>query len=189
MNYDEMKEHAKYSDHQQRIISELEQPLKDALARTPPSFPVLEIGNREGGSAAVQLYYIGLEDKKRRFVTVDSGDAVRRIAQISESLGIDWKHYKSAQTDWVKQNVETFGFIFLDADHDQTNVSRDMRILAPYLAEGGVMAVDDCQEWKEIPSFEEVGLHRVYYEVDMDNKKDHICYWLKINIPVPTNGA
>jgi cephalosporin hydroxylase len=181
MNYEEMLEGAKSSDHHERIISELEQPLKDALANTPSSAAVLEIGNREGGSAVVELYYIALEGKARKFVTVDAGDPNPQLIK-------DWvtrtstshEYHKSSQEDFVKGNTADYGFIFLDSDHDEARVTRDMRVLAPYLHLGGMLAVDDTHEWKEIPDLEDVGLKRVYYEVDMGGRNDHICYWRKM---------
>ena len=174
-----MLEESKSSDHGQRIVKELEQPLKDALDRTPPTTGVLEIGNREGGSGAVIIYYMALEGKGRHFTTVDINVAPERITRLAAKTGVSHQHSRMAQVEWVPQNRETFGFIFLDAEHDRNPVIQDMKTLAPYLADGGLMVVDDTNGWSDIPEVE--GLKRVDYgmkDVDPGNP-NHVCYWTK----------
>ena len=184
MDYDEMLKEAESSDHGQRIVKELEPALKDALSRT--TAPALEIGNREGGSGAVIIYYLDLEGRNRRFVTVDINVAPERITRLAKNH----EHFRAEQKDWVVQNKEIFGFMFLDAEHDRDPVVKDMETLAPYLAEGGIMVVDDTNDWKDIPD-DFAGLKRTDYgmrDIDSGNP-DHVCYWTKVQIPVQTNGA
>ncbi len=179
-----MLDESNSSDHGSRIVKELEQPLKDALSRTDPAYGVLEIGNREGGSGVVQLYYIALEGKGRRFVTVDINDVPTRIKKWVEKDGVNHQHFRAEEKNWVRDNKETFAFIFLDAEHDQKAVIEHMKTLAPYLTTGGIMVVDDTNQWPGVPDGdlpEVEGLKRVDYGMkDIDpQSKNHVGYWQK----------
>ena len=185
MNYDEMLQHSEASDHGRRIVSELEQAIKESFANTSIDYPALEIGNRDGGSAIVAIYYIGLVEPRRKFVSVDSGACPARITEWTGKLGIPHQHFQMPQADFVKDDKTEWGFIFLDADHGYETVKRDMEILAPRLAKGGMMVVDDVHEWPELPVIE--GLERIELKVDEGDRDwsntktgHHIAFWRKL---------
>ena len=168
MTYEELlKLASEKSDHGDRVV-ELKPAIEEAIRNTSPEYPALEIGNREGGSALLILAHLGKEGKHRELITADVNDCAKIVAERAGNLSIPYRHFKGTQEDFVKNNAMTFGFVYLDADHVQTNVVRDIGILIPRLAKGAIVAVDDVEDWGELPSFE--GLERIEYAVDEGNK-------------------
>jgi predicted O-methyltransferase YrrM len=179
-----------YSDHKRRITSEIGPPLRELSKRD--TLLALEVGNREGGSAIVILYYLQ-HVPRSWFITVDVGPCPPLITEWVEKLGIPHKHWKMTQAEYFDgpakvemapgQTTVPYGFVFLDADHGQSSCSADIRKLTPSMEKGGVIAVDDVDVWQTLPEFE--GLERVNYEgVDQGDFKapshgHHIAYWRK----------
>lgn len=169
------------SDHGDRVV-ELEPAIEEAIRNTSPEYPALEIGNLKGGSALLILAHIDKEGKHRELITADVGDYVKIVADWAGKLGIPHRHFKGTQEDFVKNSTMTFGFVYLDADHDRTNVVRDIGILIPRLTKGAIVAVDDVEDWGELPGFED--LERIEYAVDEGNKLGvhghHIAFYRKL---------
>jgi len=183
LSYDKMQELSARSDHASRIISELAPPLKE-LSKWE-TLPALEVGNRDGGSAIVILYYLQ-QVPRTWFTTVDVTECPPIITEWVEKLGIPHKHWKMPQADFMEKHMNStnrWGFVFLDADHSQATCSADIRKLIPLMERGGIIAVDDVNDWPTLPEFE--GLERVKYEgVDQGSftapsHGQHICYWRK----------
>ena len=181
-----------HSDHGTRV-QEFEPALIQALRDTSPKNPVLEIGNRDGGSALWIMWNIYEEAEQRKLITVDVNDQPTLIAEWATKLGLPVvEHHRMAQEDFVKGLVwlpvsdiptaRCYGFVYLDADHGEATVTRDMRILANYVCKGGIIAVDDVESWKELPVVE--GLERIEFNVDEGNQSSpihghHIAFWVK----------
>ena len=184
MSYEEMLEIAKSaSDHEVRV-QEFEPAIIESFAHTDTQFPALEIGNGAGGSAILILAHIHKEGKHRELLTADAHDCPQLIVDWAKKLDIPHKHTQMAQELFVTDVAKnyTLGFVYLDADHDPTNVVRDIGILIPRLAKGAIVAVDDVEDWGELPGFE--GLERIEYAVDEGNKLGvhghHISFWRKL---------
>jgi predicted O-methyltransferase YrrM len=161
LHYDELLRLAKLnSDHKEKVI-ELEPAIIESLANTDPKYPALEVGSRYGGSSCLILAHIEKEAKHRPFVTVDVDPEHERIREWTGKLGVPWTHYRTSQEEFVSKNSTVFGFVYLDADHEEARVKRDIGLLIPYIAPGGIIAVDDVENWSSLPSYE--GLERVDY--------------------------
>lgn len=184
MSYEELlKLASEKSDHGDRVV-ELEPAIEEAIRNTSPEYPALEIGNREGGSALLIMLYINTEGKRRDFITCDTNSWPKLIVEWTKKLGINSAHYQMTQELFVADVAKnyTFGFVYLDADHNQTNVVRDIGILIPRLAKGAIVAVDDVESWGELPGFE--GLERIEFAVDEGHKLGvhghHIIYYRRL---------
>lgn len=169
-SYEEaLKEASEKSDHGKRVI-ELEPAIKEALANTSPEYPFLEIGNRDGGSAILTMWYIANENKNRAFETCDTAEQSKNIAEWVQKLNINYLgHNKKTQFDFVRQNERFYGFIYLDANHKYEEVKEDLSILKEFVCKGAIIAIDDVEGWPELPHIE--GLEMVEYQVDEGEKR------------------
>ena len=163
MNRDEMLLIARgYSDHRDRVDRELEPAIIDSLKNTPAHLPVLEIGNRTGGSCVLLMWHAA----GRLVLTCDADSCAPLIEKTARLLGLQHEHYQMAQKDFVNKEAWrfTFGFVYFDADHNEQTVVEDMRTIAPYLAKGCILAVDDVDTFKALPEIE--GMEMVDFHVD-----------------------
>ena len=170
ITYEEaLKEATEHSDHGARVI-ELEPAIKEALANTLPEYPFLEIGNRDGGSAILIMWYIANEGKNRAFETCDTGEQSKNIAEWVQKLNVNYLGYnQKLQYGFVRQNERVYGFIYLDADHKYENVKEDLNILKEFVCKGGIIAVDDVEGWPDLPYIEGTAL--VNYDIDEGEKR------------------
>ena len=182
MKYSELA--ASRSDHGVRV-TELEAALVQSLKSTPESCPTLEIGFREGGSTILTLGLMLEMGQKREMVTVDLEASMNdEVARLMDYSGIHHKNYSTSQENFVREKagICTWGWVYFDADHNQDTVARDMRLIAPHLAEGCILAVDDVDQWTDIPDFSDAGLkllpEMTYYEPDR-SPKPHFMAWVK----------
>ena len=183
VEYEETLQIAKSkSDHGNRV-QEFEPAIVESLQNTDAQYPALEIGNRDGGSATLILWHIYKENKGRKLITCDTSDQPETIVSAAQRLGLDVPHhYKMTQKDFLRTDfLYTFGFIYLDADHDYNNVKADLSILK--LTKGAIVAVDDVESWPELPQID--GLERIEYQVDEGRggkgvHGHHIAFWRKI---------
>ena len=171
------------SDHGSRVV-EVKFALEESLRNTLSVYPALEIGNREGGSALYIMWHLQTEGKNRLFVTCDVNNAPQLLSDFARDWKMDWAHFKMTQERFIKDSMFTFGFVYLDADHEYTTVKRDLELLVPKLAKGCIVAVDDVHQWQELPVIE--GLEQVIYEgVDQGmyvNKShgQHVGFWRRV---------
>jgi len=180
ISYDEMLVLASgNSDHQQRVI-ELEPPLVDALTNTEP-LQVLEIGNGSGGSGLLILYHIWKIGKGHAFTTVDRNDCPKLILEWAEKFKVPHSHFKLDQQQFIEKLETAYSFIYLDADHRETEVKQDALVLGRQLVRGGVLVIDDVNEWKTLPDLSGVGLTPVSYDVDQGKTRgehgQHVVWW------------
>ena len=168
MNYEELLSVASsLSDHGKRV-TEIEPSIKEALS-TPSEYPFLEIGNREGGSAILTMWYVAQENKRRGFETCDVSEQSRNIAEYVQKFDINYLgHNKQPQFDFVRHNERIYGFIYLDAEHGYEKVKDDLNILKEFVCSGGIIAIDDVEDWPDLPYIE--GMELVLYNVDQGEK-------------------
>ena len=166
---DILKEASEKSDHGKRVI-ELEPALKDALANTSPEYSCLEIGNRDGGSAILTMWYIANENKNRAFETCDTAEQSKNIAEWVQKLNINYLgHNQKPQYDFVRHNERVYGFIYLDAEHGYEPIKADLNILKEFVCKGAIIAVDDVEGWPDLPAID--GLEMVEFQTDEGEKK------------------
>ena len=180
-----------HSDHGTRV-QEFEPALIQSLRDTSPENPVLEIGNRDGGSALWIMWNLYEDAERRKLITVDVNAQPTLIAEWATKLEIPTEHHKMSQEDFIKgllylpnseiTTARCYAFVYLDADHGEATVTRDLRILANYVCKGGIIAVDDVESWKELPVID--GLERIEFKVDEGNQVSpvhghHIAFWVK----------
>jgi cephalosporin hydroxylase len=180
MSYEEMLAEAKAkSDHHDRV-TELEPALMASLSATDPTLPVLEIGNRDGGSGILIMWHA----RPREFVSCDIGPAPGIFAEWSAKLGVRHTHFQSSQKDFINGEAKnhTWGFVYFDADHREEDVMEDMKAMVPYLARGCILAVDDVNEWSSLPEVE--GLEMVDFHMDegtsLGKHGHHFMAWRKL---------
>ncbi len=174
MSYEEVLNLAReFSDHQNRV-QEIEPAILDAMQNTPEDSCVIEIGNQNGGSGALIQFHA----KKRKFLTCDQspcGWAINKYA-------VNHEHFQMLEADFVRKHLpQKIGFIYFDADHEAESVIADVRLTIPQLVKNAILAIDDVQEWKELPEFE--SLERVDYGVDQGKSLgvygQHILFFRK----------
>jgi len=171
------------SDHAGRV-NELESALVRSLKSTPESCPTLEMGFRGGGSTIYTLGTMLSLGQHRKMVTMDVGGSMNdEIAGLMDSNGVPHENYSMTQEDFIREKagLYTWGWVYFDADHRQNECSRDMKLIAPHLAEGCILAVDDVNLWDEVPDFSDAGLKLVpeltYQEPG--HPKPHFMAWVK----------
>lgn len=177
-----------FSDHHERVADELEPSLEDALAHTPPSAKVVEVGNLEGGSGALILWHLAEEGKGREFLTVDCNDKhVGRVGYWAERMGVQWSNVQNQEVEWFRnlhREQPQIGFLYHDGDHDQGHVVDELLLAAPWMVKNGIIAVDDVNSWQGLPDLSAAGLERVYYDVPQGPAVGpeglHVAYWVKV---------
>lgn len=173
---------ASHSDHRERVV-EIKPALEDALRNTSPIYPVLEIGNREGGSALLIMWHLYIEARGRGMVTVDIGKETSLITEWKQRLRITAPHFISKQRDYVKGMQTPWAFVYLDADHNEASCVEDLQTFSPHMVPMGIVAVDDVHEWKSLPIIE--GMLRIAYPIDQGlpvgaSHGQHIAFWRKL---------
>jgi predicted O-methyltransferase YrrM len=155
-----------HSDHHERV-TELEPAIIDSLNHTSPEYPTLEIGTQNGGSALLTMYHVKQEGGNRAMITVDVNPSPGILAEWADKWGVAWGHVQSKQRDFVMgAHIVPYGFVYLDADHAIETVCEDVLTLAPHMARGAIMAIDDVQDWTSLPDFKDVGLEPVNFKID-----------------------
>ena len=149
------------SDHHERV-QEIEPAIIDAIKNTPIYAPIIEIGNREGGSAILLMWH----SKGRRFYTCDAGACPKMILEYVPKFDLsDYEHFQMTQREFVTEHLPAYiGFIYFDADHNRDSVMEDVRTTIPHLVKGAIVAIDDVNMWDTLASFE--GLEEISYPVD-----------------------
>lgn len=181
-----------HSDHGARV-QEFEPALIQSLRDTPTNAPVLEIGNRDGGSALWIMWNLYEEAEQRKLITVDINAQPTLIAEWATKFGLPTvEHHSMSQENFIKgllllpkspiPTSSCYGFVYLDADHGELTVPRDMKILANYVCKGGIIAVDDVEGWPELPVID--GMERIEFKVDEGNQVHavhghHVAFWVK----------
>lgn len=159
-----------HSDHHE-AVDEFLPCLLAGLRATPPEADALEIGYWHGGSALFTAWHLGTEGLGRRLVTVDNGQyAGTGLKRAVKDWGFSpWTHFVSDQHDWVKalepDQEWKFGFVYHDGEHGDASVRLDIDGLAPYIVQGGTLAVDDAHMCTgNALDFRSLGLERQGWE-------------------------
>lgn len=183
MEYEEiLKIAASYSDHRERVV-EIKPALEDSLRNTSPIYPVLEIGNREGGSTLLIMWHLYIEARGRHMITVDINKEASLITEWKQRLRINVQHFSMRQRDFVEGPQAFWAFVYLDADHEEPSCVEDLRRFSNHMVPNGIVAVDDVQEWKNLPIIE--GMMRITYPIDQGlpvgaSHGQHIAFWRKL---------
>jgi len=127
------------------ITHEMRQILSDLIEEKKPR-KVLEIGSGAGYSGAVICVDLIIHSEGASFTTIEQDEA--RYKAVSENLGgsllrglVSIKCLRADANEWLKQNKETFDFIFIDGPKGKYDLM--LPDIVRVLEKGGTMVADN----------------------------------------------
>lgn len=168
-----------HSDHRERV----QEFLPALLEGLKQEGNIMETGNGAGGSGLFILYHMKEDGRERIFITNDAKPCPQLITEYATKWNIPHTHYQMPIEQFVNELPPLhFTFIYHDSDHYYSRVSGQLEKLAEKLVKGGIMAVDDVNEWPSIPTIQ--NLEPVKYETDEGKKLGthghHIAFYRKM---------